>query len=340
MGSITYFQRYSQKENTVTNNTLLCLSKLYEYNPVRFQDFLNDILPDIPIEVGVDLKQQTRAKKGIKKVSTPDGQLSQSSFKIVVETKLGNKFTIRQIKDHLSAFSNETVKVLFLLNPEPIAAEQRTAIEKVITDFNEENESNIRLVATNFEALIDSYDHVLEDRDYSIRDILQDYLQYCDDEGLLPRVDHTMRAVTCGITLEENLQFNLYYDPADRTYRNHRFVGLYKNKSIRGIGEVENIIQADMIANRLKIINSTEQVTADQIRRITDVIPHAKRTCGYNIQKNHQFFLVKEFFPTDYRKATKGGIMSRKYFDLKKVLHVEDLPDTEHIANILMDLEW
>ena len=49
-----------------------------------------------------------------------------------------------------------------------------------------------------------------------------------------------MRVVTCGWTLKENIQFNLYYDPADRGYSEHSYLGVYANKAVRAIGEIEN----------------------------------------------------------------------------------------------------
>ena len=340
MSRIHYFQRYSQKENAVTNNTLLLFSRLYQYSPLRFEDFLHDILVDIPIEVGVDFKQQTRTKTGKKKTSIPDGLLSQNSFRIVLETKLDNNFTLRQLKGHLSAFGNETTKVLLLLKPVSITIEQRRKIEELVKDFNKDHDANIQLVATTFEDLISSYERVLKDRDYDMRDLIQDYEQFCDDDGLLPHVDHTMRAVSCGKSLNENFEFNLYYHPADWSYRLHKYIGIYSNKSVRGIGEMENVIHADMIGNKLNIIDSTEPITDGQRKRIIKVIPHAKEHCGYNIQHNHKFFLVKHFYPTDYHKVSKGPLRGTKYFNLLKKLGVEELPGTEEIAVRLRELKW
>ena len=45
MSQVTYFQRYSQRENVVSNNTLMLLSRLYFNNPSLLGDMLNDLLP-------------------------------------------------------------------------------------------------------------------------------------------------------------------------------------------------------------------------------------------------------------------------------------------------------
>ena len=87
MNTIHYFQRYSQRENVVTNNTLLLFSRLYTHNPYSFGGFINECL-DAPLGVGVSFVQQKRASS---KGSVPDGLISQSSFKIVIETKLYKK---------------------------------------------------------------------------------------------------------------------------------------------------------------------------------------------------------------------------------------------------------
>jgi len=40
MSTIHYFQRYSQKENMVTNNTMLLFSRLYHHSTNQFNQFL------------------------------------------------------------------------------------------------------------------------------------------------------------------------------------------------------------------------------------------------------------------------------------------------------------
>ena len=46
MTQVTYFPRYSQKENHVTNNTLLLLRHLYEFNRLKFAKFLEELGDD------------------------------------------------------------------------------------------------------------------------------------------------------------------------------------------------------------------------------------------------------------------------------------------------------
>ena len=66
MAKIHYFQRYSSVENTVTNNTLLLFARIYNYSPVQASKLLTD-LADEPIEIGMEIRQQVRARNADRK---------------------------------------------------------------------------------------------------------------------------------------------------------------------------------------------------------------------------------------------------------------------------------
>src|SRR5579862_1370091 len=116
MSQIHYFQRYSQKENVDTNNTLLLLSRIQAEDPRLLRAVLLALFSEEgseapEIEVGVRFEEQTKAMSG----SIPDGRLRQSSLLIVVETKRKPSFKLAQIEAHLAAFSNETTRIMLLL---------------------------------------------------------------------------------------------------------------------------------------------------------------------------------------------------------------------------------
>ena len=50
MRSIHYFPRYSQRENTVTNNTLLLLLRLMEASRIKFEEFITRLAGDADLE--------------------------------------------------------------------------------------------------------------------------------------------------------------------------------------------------------------------------------------------------------------------------------------------------
>jgi hypothetical protein len=114
MGEIHYFPRYSQPENVVTNNTLLLLLRLHEYNRLKFERFLEAICADQEVQLAsswLQFRQQKTTGKSI-----VDGFIAQESVKIAVETKLTEGFDATQLKNHLALFEAEQNKLLILLD--------------------------------------------------------------------------------------------------------------------------------------------------------------------------------------------------------------------------------
>ena len=126
MADIHYFPRYSQKENMVTNNTLLLFNRLYQHHTYRFKQFINLILEDSDLEFDTTLKfsQQVKATGSI-----PDAVVEQESFKIVIETKLYGQQNLPQLMGHLTSFSNEDKQILLWINTDPISQMYREEIE-------------------------------------------------------------------------------------------------------------------------------------------------------------------------------------------------------------------
>lgn len=118
MSNIHYFPRYSQKENMVTNNTLLLFSRLYNNSPEKFARLINAILEESGIELDtmVRFKKQEKATGG----RIPDGVIEQESFKVVIETKLYGQEHIEQIKGLWTAFKNEDKQIFLWVNNETI----------------------------------------------------------------------------------------------------------------------------------------------------------------------------------------------------------------------------
>lgn len=106
---IHYFQRYHSKENVDTSNTILMLSRLYDYSADRFFAMLNSLIlgeNETP-EITFDLQ-------AVGDESVPDAIISQRSFKIIAETKLHNQFMKDQLLRHLAQFTGEEIKGLLL----------------------------------------------------------------------------------------------------------------------------------------------------------------------------------------------------------------------------------
>jgi hypothetical protein len=336
MNTTHYFQRYSQRENVVTNNTLLLLSRLYAHNPYSFEAFINECL-DATLDVGISFLQQ---KSPSKKDSTLDGLVFQDSFKIVVETKLYENYDRKQLKQHLKSFDDEKQKILLLLARSVPNAAFIEKVERDVKRYNKKQNQDIRFVATTFEQIIDSFEDVLADFDYQMKELAEDFRAFLEEERLLPTESYIMYARTAGWSLQENLEFNLYYDLAYHSHGNYKYFGLYSNKCVRAIGEIENIIVADYDGEALEIHESLHPVTDDQKSRIIGIIPRAQERNNWDIAKDHRFFLVHQFYPTEYKKLTKYPIQRAKYFDLREVLGLKELPETAEIAELLKTKDW
>jgi len=82
---IHYLQRYHEKENGATANTMLLLSRLYSYSSDKFFRFLKSEFFSDAFEPKIVFNLQ---EKGVDSIS--DATITQESFKVVVETKMSD----------------------------------------------------------------------------------------------------------------------------------------------------------------------------------------------------------------------------------------------------------
>ncbi len=336
-----YFQRYHKKEDVDTSNTMLMLSRLYNYNAGKFFSMLNELIfcEDETPEIKFDLQVA-------QKDSVADATISQTSFKIVVETKLYNQFDYDQLERHLIHFSTEKIKVLLTIDPRPMNRDLKEKFDKHLEHYNKENisriNSYIKHVNLTFEQLINAMESVVDERDVEILSVLDDFKNYCLEEGLLPNDDKWMRALASGETFDDNIKYKLYYKPASKGHSSHGYIGLYQNKCVRYIGKLKKTVIADMIDGKLNIKNEGDEIaTNEEMSLIEAAIIHAKEAYGYDLKsEQHRFFLVDEFYPTDFKKVSKGPMLSNRYFNLSTILGVDKLPSTEQIANDLRGKTW
>ena len=232
---IHYFQRYHSKENVDTSNTMLMLSRLYNYNADKFFSMLNSLIlgEDESPEITFDLQV-------VGDDSVPDAVISQKSFKIVVETKLYNQFYKQQLVNHLEQFGAEDIKVLLTLDPKPMKPQLFDELAIELKKYNSENAARlihpIKHVNLTFEQLVDAMEDIVDDRDTEIIAVLDDFKKYCFDENLIPDGYKWMRAIVAGTTFQDNMDLDLFYDQEARKFSEHGYIGLYKDKSIRAIG--------------------------------------------------------------------------------------------------------
>lgn len=332
MQPVHYFQRYSQPENVATNNTLLLFSRLYYHSPAKYNLLLSDMFSGTEIQPGIVFKQQEKGK-----ASVPDGLIAQNSFQIVIETKLYDNFSIEQLINHCKKFVISNVQILLSLSPGIIKTDE---IEEHIKEFNKKNGTNITHCHITFKKIIEHFRDIVDSHDLDFVNIIDDFEDYCYSAGLIDLSDGRMRGVNCGQTLEENFKYNLYYDPSDRGYSKHSYIGIYSNKCIHGIGKIENIITAELTSDELNVLESTELVSEDQKNRIIGAIRDAYEKREWEIESGHKFFMVEKFFCTTYIKESFLPMRGTQFFDLYEILNMETLPDIEMIADKLKECKW
>lgn len=238
---IHYFQRYHEKENVATANTMLLLSRLYSYSSNKFFRFLKSEYFAGSFEPELVFTLQEKSLESI-----PDATITQEGFKIVVETKLTDWFYSDQLMRHLKSFGDEKNKVMITLASEPMSAEKLVDFEKQLKEYNESQTYPVIHINTTFEMMANAIRDVIADRDYEMQDVLDDYLNYCYKDGLIPVSDSWkyLRMQLAGTTLDFNVNNNVYYDNAERGFRAHDYLGLYKQKSVRAIF-VEQFYETD-----------------------------------------------------------------------------------------------
>lgn len=226
MAKVHYFQRYSSLENTVTNNTLQLFGRIYAYAPQKAAEFINRLVDaDVPIEIGLEIKQQERAG-----VSVPDGEIIQRSFKILIETKVHAAPTLDQLCRHAKAFDTEAVKVLLLLTKLPLGEKEAEFTKELAAHY-----PDIVFKAVTFDDVLRALEGLFQKYEYQMVELVEDYVEYCWDSGLVDRSQFLLRIVPCGKSLEINMRHGIYFHPKDRGYTPHRFTGVYKDKLVHAI---------------------------------------------------------------------------------------------------------
>ena len=342
MSNLHYFQRYSQKENVVTNNTLRLFSELYRESPGRLQDLLGRLIDGVSVDVGVSMQQQTSGRS-----SVPDGALTQSSFRVILETKTGESFSVDQLERHLDAFKDEEHRILLLLSPRGLDEAEHSEVERKLKG----QDKGVTFAAVAFADVVDALiggrskeeegNPLVSEYEQDLYELVVDYKNFCSEVGLLPD-DDLMYAVPCGDTHELNFKYDLYYHPVSRGYQKHQYVGIYYDMSIRGIGELKHTVHANLLNGELEG-QGVEELTESERERIRGAMKSAPEMAGHSVEQDHEFLIVDKFHKTDFQKKSKHGMRGPQYFSLRDHLEVEEhreLPSPDEVAGELRGASW
>ena len=334
---IHYFQRYHEKENVATANTMLLLSRLYSYSSDKFFRFLKSEYFADSFEPELVFTLQEKSVDSI-----PDATITQEGFKIVVETKLTDWFYSDQLMRHLKSFGDEKNKIMITLASELMAEEKLFDFEKQLKEYNETQTYPVIHINTTFEMMANAIRDVIDDRDYEMQDVLEDYLNYCYKDGLISVSDSWkyLRMQLAGTTIDFNISNNIYYDKAERGFRAHDYLGLYKQKSVRAIGKICARITAIETETGIKYTPEFGELTDERKQMIAKAMADGD-SHGYDLRTiEHRYFFVEQFYETDFKKISSGGSMGTRIFDLANLLGVDEMPEVEQIAELLKNKSW
>lgn len=340
MSAIHYFPRYSQKENMVTNNTLLLFSRLYNNSADKFKRFINAVLEDknIELDTTVKFRQQEKGQGSI-----PDGVIEQESFKVIIETKLYGQQNLEQIEKHFKSFSNEDKQIFLWINKEPIEEKYCAQIISKLNEINNGKQKKISFASTTFKEICRIFNDNILEYDIEMKELIEDFEAFCSETGLIDNAETKMRVILAGNTYEQNMENSIYYATCERGYQKYKYLGLYKDKAVRGIGEVIGSadILYDFSKDEITVLNvQLGKISEVQKETVKNVVLEAQYKFGNDISKGHRFFFIQKYYETDYIKPTKGGLMGQKYFDLADIDGYNKLMTTEQIAELLKSKEW
>ena len=328
MSKIHYFQRYSSVENTVTNNTLQLLARVYDYSASRASKLLTDITNEA-IDIGIEINQQERALD-----SVPDGAIIQRSFKILIESKVDSPISEDQLLRHAASFSGESQKILLLLTRQRIEEDHARRISEAIG----KKYPGVVFRNVTYEAICSALKGLFADYENQMKSLAEDYIEYCNDTNLSDQSRYLMRIVPCGTSLGINKKYGIYFHPSDRGYTKHLFVGIYANKAVQCLWEIDSVFDVSFDGETVQKTLVQGRDTDEYDTRLAGIIVDARRVCGYNIESGHRFFCGKEVFDTDYRKVSSGGIQGARFIDLRK--KIGEFQNVKEIAEKLRSKEW
>jgi len=336
MAVLNQFQHYSQGENTVTNNVLLMLSNLYEINPKYYEEYIKGLTEDSDqYEVIPTFLQQV----GNRGNGIIDGYIQIKASKIIIETKLHGLEWINKLVKYSKSFDPNEYKLLIHLSSTRYSQTEIEQIENRLDELKDLGKINFQSVT--YEDLVDQLKELANNYQFEhyLQRLNEHFESYCIGMGLMPRSNNVLRAMACGQSYDLNVKHQFYFDLASRGYSDFKYLGIYKWKSVRHIGLVENMIQADWDdVNGLDVKNSKYPVTKEQEQKLINAIKESINE-GWNVAKDHRFFLLSEFTNTDFKKTSPGGIFRVRFFNLENVL--DEIPeDLKMIAERLKTKTW
>lgn len=144
-----------------------------------------------------------------------------------------------------------------------------------------------------------------------------------------------MRVQTVKDTFDFDIDNNIYIVRADRKLKPTRFLGLYKDKSVKAVGTIMAHITAIMTDDDIEYEWKFGKLTGKRINFIENFL-----TEHHLRNDKHSFFFIDNFYKTDFKKTSSGGLRRSKIIDLTKYLGKKDIQNAETLAEQLKNITW
>lgn len=332
---ISQFQKYSQKENTVTNNVLLMLSRLNDLKVDYYKDIIEKISDgEQNYYPQANFIQQVNSNRGI-----IDGYIEVKASKIVIETKLAQKELISKLTKYGDTFKLGAQNQLWHLSSKCYSENEVEIINnKLKLDY-----PNISIQFNNltFLDIIENLEDIYSENvhDYELKLLYEDFRDYCYEAGLVNDSSYKLLFVPTGFSYEWNKKHKMYFCPKNWHKQEFTYFGLYNNKSVRYISKVENKIIADFDINTQELTVHSKKITERQFDRLKNSLIDRGES-----QSGLKYYLLPEdeFYSTDFRKESKGGIQGFRYKDLRHFVDkgILDSSEDAKLAELLKSKKW
>ncbi|MDL2259506.1 hypothetical protein LJB99_01320 [Deltaproteobacteria bacterium OttesenSCG-928-K17] len=334
MSKISMFAAYSQKENIVTNNTMLLLKTIYNDSVFVFDRLVARLVGLDSIGFGIRFEQQSPFKTpdGTK---ISDGLIEQEPISIYVETKTTDWFYSVQIERYKNFMASSKPgagrKILILLSN----FETKERLQKdVLNQLSSDPDDEVLIAAVGFDELLHSVKEEVKTDNDVIRTMIADFETYLTDEGLLPTWTNTMEIIPMGGSLEKNKKFVCYSCPnsGKRGYSHARskYLGFYNQKKIDEIAEIDAVIDLksrERESWELKWNNSEQDEEALK-DRAEAIIADSEYYANSDFEQGGGvliFLLSNMQTSVNFQKISPGGIMGRQYMKFKDIKAMDDL---------------
>ncbi len=323
LSAINHFQTYAQRENHVTNNTMLMLKHVYRTSPRLLEDVLQSLLDEDEVEIGPRFEQQVGEAYSI-----PDAVLSQKPLHIYVEAKHGDGLYDDQLERHMRSIAERG-------HPENSAFLIGLTNNSTNDDDDERwkqqaLEQGITFAATTYRELLEALDTACSNNP-DLREILDDYQAFIGGENLLPDQHRKMVAMLCGQSWRENIEHGVYFEPAHRNpkWTRAHFLGVYRQKKISHVGRVVAAAICRKEGDNL-IVEAEEfgTLNPEYRSRVKDIIQAAEAYFKGFAADAHRYYLVERFEEANIRKASSGGMMGHRYFDIVELAGIDSLDES------------